>query len=99
MSSLAYRQRLISERIRCYRPATFSTGGYGVRNMDTGKVVAGPYDIEGLAETQCRMLAAADIEAHYAELMLSVLAMMHGKRWDEATAALAKFVQQSGRDA
>jgi hypothetical protein len=97
--SLAHRQRFISEAIRKYEPAVSPLGGYFVRDADTKVSASTTYETKTMAETQCRMLAAADIESHYAELMLTVLALLHGKRWDEATATVAKFVQQSGRDA
>lgn len=98
MSSLAYRQRHISECIRKYVPVAKSDGTHGVRDTDSGHVIAS-YPDAIQAQTQCRMLAAADIEAHYAELLLTVLGLLHGGKSDEATAMVAKFVQDSGRQA
>lgn len=63
--TLHYRQRRISECIRRYVPAELDGGKHGVRDIESGQVVAGPYDTDVLAQVQCRMLAAADIEALY----------------------------------
>lgn len=63
--SAHYRQRRISEVILRYRPADLDGGKHAVRDVETGQIVAGPYDDGGLARVQCRMLAAADIEALY----------------------------------
>lgn len=64
--SVHYRQRRISETILRYHPAELDGGKHGVRDGDTGLLVAGAsYDDPVLARVQCRMLAAADIEALY----------------------------------
>ena len=61
-----FRIRRISEAIRRYVPVELDAGKHGVRDGDTGLLMPGmSYDGPPLARTQCRMLAAADIERLY----------------------------------
>lgn len=60
-----YRQRRISECIRKYEPTPSPLGGYFVRDAETKEGCGGTYETKTMADTQCRMLAAADIERLY----------------------------------
>lgn len=89
--TIHYRQRRISETILRYRPAPLDGGKHGVRDIETGQLVAGAsYDDDALARVQCRMLAAADIEALYLPdepAALARVAAIIGEQSDPAWAA------------
>lgn len=95
--TIHYRRRRYSECIRRYEPIAFADGSHGVRNTETGQPIDGAkYDDAALARVKCRDLAAADIEEFLTGLLLPVLALLHAGRSTEATASLAKVVQENG---
>jgi hypothetical protein len=61
-----YRHHRISEAIQRYQPADLPKGRFGVRDRETGQLLAdADYDNEAMARAKCRLQAAAEIEKLY----------------------------------
>jgi hypothetical protein len=62
----AHRRRVIGDSYRRYQPATLDGGKFGVRNTETGQLIAGAlYETEVLARTKALDLAAEDVDAYF----------------------------------